>query len=519
MQSKTNHQTQSIHIMKDQITNYIKAGYAGLFIVSHEEQRVEREMLAVASAAEYKLFVWSITQGMVEIADPPAAVSDSQQPLEMLEAFGKLPEKSIVLLRDFHMLLAEPFPPLFRAIKDALLLGKSSNRHLVITGCKLVLPPELEKEITVLDFALPDREQLRNVVDSITKANDIKLKKESIELALDAASGLTTMEAENAFALSIIETKTITPAVVQREKANTVRKNGLLEIIDSKVSLDDIGGLENLKLDLTEKRNLFTAGAREYGIPSPRGSLIVGQPGTGKSLTATATANIFGIPLLKLEAGKLFGSLVGQSESNWRSVHATAKAIAPCVLWIDEVDGLFCGSKSSGETDSGVTNRVIKSILQDMQMNSEGIFYMFTANDVDNLPDPLIDRLDVWSVDLPNQTEREAIWRIHIAKEHTKECNSRNPKDFTIPYLAKITEGFSGRQIEQVWLKALTIAFNARHAAPTEADCVVSAKRFTATSITMAGPIAKRRERLKDRCTPASAPESTKQVMRKLSRN
>src|SRR5579884_1731835 len=496
--------------MKKQISNYLKAGYSGLYIVSHEEQRVSAEIVSAIAQMDFKLHTWSITEGIVDMSEKePKAIADTNDPTEMLKKFHDLPEKSVVVLRDFHMLLADPNPYLFRLVKDALSVGKTSNRAIVIVGCTLRLPPELEKEIVVLDFALPDRTQLREILDGICKSAKSKLNG-NVEEILDAASGLTTIEAENAFSLSIVEAKEVIAPIVAREKSNTIRKNGLLEIITSDITLDDIGGLEVLKKDLAEKRGVFTKAARDYGLPSPRGILTVGQPGTGKSLTATATANIFGIPLVKLEAGKLFGSLVGQSEGNWRTAFATAKAIAPCVFWIDEVDGLFCGAASSGTTDSGVTNRVIKAILQDMQSNSEGIFYFFTANDIDGLPDPLIDRLDVWSVDLPSLREREAIWRIQIAKRN------RDPKKFGIAELATATNGFSGRQIEQVWLKAMNVAFNDNRREPRNSDCLAAVGRFTPTSITMKEAIERRRERLKNRATPASAPEIKTSSGRKL---
>jgi SpoVK/Ycf46/Vps4 family AAA+-type ATPase len=323
---------------------------------------------------------------------------------------------------------------------------------------------------------------------------------------------MTTTEAADAFALAVVESgKTeIAPAVVAREKSNAVKKNGLLEIIEPKITLKDIGGLENLKRDLYEKRNLFTKAARDYGLPSPRPILVVGQAGTGKSLTATATGSIFGVPLVRLEAGKLFGSLVGQSEQNWRTAFATAKAISPACFWIDEVDGLFAGAESSGATDGGTTTRVIKAILQDMQMNSDGLFFVFTANDIDKLPDPLVDRCDVWSVDLPNHTEREQIIAIHIAKR------GRKPDAYSIATLAKVTEGFSGRQIEQVWLAAMVQAFNDGKREPNNDDVTSVAERFIPTSVTMAQQIDARRKRLEGRAQPAG--EQAVQVVEKKGR-
>lgn len=498
--------------MKNQIINYIRAGYPGLYITSHEEQRVESEMRAVAKDVKFQLFAWSVTDGIIKPHDDPGkveSIKDTQSPDAALQEFAKLPEKSILLLRDFHMFLAEPNPLLFRLLKDTLALGKASNRVLVIVGCQLRLPPELEKEITVIEFKLPDREQLLGILEAIAAEAKVKLNGNTEKL-LDAAGGLTTLEAENAFSLSVVEADDITPEVVAREKSYTVKKNGLLEIVESEVTLDQIGGLELLKADLVDQRNLFTKEAREYGLPAPRGKLVVGQPGTGKSLTATAVRSVFGLPLVRLEAGRIFGSFVGESERNWRTAFNTVKAIAPCVFWIDEVDGLFAGAESSGRTDGGTTGRVIKAILQDMQFNGEGIFFIFTANDIDGLPDPLIDRLDVWSVDLPHAAEREAIWQIHITKRN------RSPKKFDLPELARLTDGFSGRQIEQVWLKAMTRAFNAKRE-PTNGDVAHVCKGVVPTSVTMKDAIDRRRKRLENRATPASAPEAkTATVGRKL---
>lgn len=505
-------------LLRKQIENYIRAGYSGLYIVSHEEQRIEAEIRAVAESITgddydggYGLYSWSYTTGILEHKGERASViPDTQEPVPAVQEFLKLPDHSILLLRDVHIFLGEQNPLLFRALKDALFAGRASNKTLIIVGCRLALPPELEKEITVIEFALPGRSELNEVMRGVARSAKVAISEDVADAYIDAASGLTTTEAADAFALSIIEHGEVVAKTIQRQKSATIKKTGILEIVDSEVKASDIGGLEILKSDLFEQQNLFSKKARDFGLSSPRGKLIIGQPGTGKSLTAQATASIFNLPLIKLEAGRLFDKHVGQSEANWRSAFATVKACAPCILWIDEVDGLFAGAKSSGETDSGVTARVVKAILQDMQSNSDGIFYFFTANDVDVLPDPLIDRLDVYSVDLPNQTERESILAIHIAKR------GRKAKSYDVPAIARALEGFSGRQIEQVWIKALTIAFN-KDREPKNSDLVEASTRFVATAKLMSAQIEARRKRLENRAINASLSEvATASTTRKL---
>lgn len=507
------------------LKNLFKAGYAGVFIQSYEEQRVEADLAAIAKEIKFNVFVWSVTDSLLgpieEGVVPHQMMDENGMPLgpdALLQHIEKkMPEKSIVIAKDFHLFLQDSNSVMIRKVKDALGVARNSNKRLVALGCRYLMCPELEKEFTLVEYQLPSRSELNYTLEGIAKASGIELNGDR-DKVIDAASGMTTLEAGDAFALAVVETggKEIDPAVVSREKCNVVKKQGILEIVESKVTLDDIGGLENLKTDLWEKRDLFTKEARDYGLQAPRGVLVVGQPGTGKSLTATACGTIFNIPLVKLEAGRLFASHVGESEGNWRKAFQTAKAISPCVLWIDEVDGLFSGGKSSGETDGGTTNRVLKSILQDMQFNSDGIFYFFTANDLQHLPDPLIDRLDVWSVDLPNCREREQIWKVQISKTRSG-VKGRKPKAFDIPTIAKETDGYSGRQIEQIWLKALTLAYNDGKREPTDADILKAKSRFVATSITMAAQIEERKKRLQGKATPAGIPEESSQPkMRKF---
>jgi len=442
--------------MRGRIINHIRAGYPGLYLVSHEEQRVNLEMKSIAKELKYNLVLWSAVDGLVDTAKNSA--TPANDPLEALLAVREMKEKTIILLRDFHLHLIDPNPILIRQLKDVLQEAKTKFKTLIILGCRLVLPPELEREITVIEFALPGKEELRVVLTGIMESAGIQsIEQETRDKAIDAATGLTTIEAENAFALSVVESKDINPEIVAREKAQAVKNNGLLELVETKESLESIGGLDLLKEWLLKRRNAFSQKAIEYGLPTAKGLLIIGISGTGKSLTAKATAKVFGVPLLKLDAGKIFAGLVGQSESNLRSVIQTAEAIAPCCLWIDELDKGFSGTKSSNSTDGGTSSRVFGSFISWMQEKKAPVFVVATANDVSQLPPEMLrkGRFDeLMFVDLPNQTEREAIWGIQIRKY------GRNPADFDLVQLARATEGLTGSEIESVFADALFLAFD-----------------------------------------------------------
>lgn len=468
--------------MKDKIINYIRAGYAGLFLVSPEEQRVEAELKTIAQEVGFKLYAWSTTTGLVDT--DKGAARQANDPMEALLAIQELPEKTIVVLRDFHLFLTgDPNPVLLRQLKDTLQHAKTRNTPLIILGCRLCLPPELEREITVIDFTLPGKGELGRVLDGVLESASLTSMTEGErEPVLDAASGLTTIEAENSFALSVAESKGIVPTIIAREKAQAVKKNGLLEIIETKESLDSIGGLDVLKDWLLKRRNAFGKQARAYGLPVPKGLLIIGIPGTGKSLTAKATASVFGVPLLRLDAGRIFAGLVGQSEYNLRSVIQTAEAIAPCVLWLDEIEKGMAGSKSSGATDGGTSARVLGSFLNWLQEKTAPVFVVATANDVSQLPPEML-RAGRWDqlffVDLPNEKEREAIWSIQIGK------HSRDAKDFDTRQLAKATDGLTGSEIEAVFVEALYQAFD-DDKEPTDLTIALVLTEFVPLSKTMA---------------------------------
>jgi AAA+ superfamily predicted ATPase len=494
-------------MLEKRITNYMKAGYPCLSIITHEESRIQAMLAQIATINSYNLFAWSCTRGRINALTGDTLGEDGD-PSELFNAVvtGKIPDNSMVLMQDVHTFFADPNPMMSRMFRDALNAAKTRGVMLIASGCEFKVPKECDKLVVNVSFDLPDRDTLKLIIEGLCQTSNIpKPTGAALDSVLDAASGMTTTEAEDAFALSFVEEGVLSHTLVHREKANAIKKNGLLHLVDSKITLEHIGGLELLKTDLLSKRNLFSKAARDAHIPPPRGILAVGQPGSGKSLVAQATGAVFGLPLLQLEASNLFGGVVGETERNWRNVFATAKACAPCCLWIDEVDGLTAGAASSGRTDGGTTGRVIKTILQDMQYNAEGIFFVFTANDIDNLPDPLIDRLDCWSVDLPNLSERAAIWPILTKKL------KRDPANYDYSAIAAASEGFSGRQIEQVLIRAIVFAHNEGRDLE-QCDIMEAVKNTQPTSLLMADVIDARRKRLAGRANPASAPEITTPV-------
>jgi len=502
----------------EQLTAYIRSGKSGVYLTTFEEVRAEAEMLKIIpflnsvkknpKDKDWDFYIWSACKGITKLTMPgggkPGKIEETENPMGMLENWmTKCPERSLMLAQDFHGFLAgDPDPVLVRKLKEALMAGKQLNKVFIICGAKFNLPIELHKEMAQVDFKLPGKEQLGVVLDAIASGSGIHLDEEERDAVLDAASGLTTSEAEDAFAMSVVKRDNICADIVATEKMQTVRKNGILEIVDTALTLDDMGGLDLYKEHLWSLRNCFSKEARDYGLPSPRPVICCGQAGTGKSMSAMACKNVFNLPLLRLEAGRLFGSLVGQSEENWRIAFGTAKAVAPAIVWVDEAEGLFSGLGSSGRTDGGTTNRVIKAILQDMQFNGDGLFFVFTSNDIDQFPDPLIDRCDVWSFELPTRKEREAIWKIHIEKRH------RKAKAFDVSSLAAQTDGYSGRQIEQVFIKAMTAAFNDGPREPKDDDVERALTFFVPTSVTMSDAIERRRMRLKNRARPASSQDT-----------
>jgi ATP-dependent 26S proteasome regulatory subunit len=483
--------------MKEKIINYVRSGHPGLFIQTAEEARTEATLRDVAKGIGYGLYAWSVTKGLINTQDGGAM--PAEEPITALEAIAELPEKTIIMLRDFHAFLQEGNPVLVRLLRETLSHAKTRAVTLVITGCRLAIPPELERELTVVDFALPGREELVSVIAAICEAADKSIPGGAqLDALVESATGLTTMEAENALALSVVETGNVDPGIVAREKANSLKKVGLLEIIENRETLDDIGGLDALKAWLLKRRDAFSVRAREYGLPSPKGLLMVGIPGCGKSLTAKAAANALGRPLLKLDAGRLFGGLVGESEGNLRSAIAVAEAVAPCVLWIDEIEKGFSHNGSS--SDGGTSARVFGSFLSWMQEKQKPVFIVATANDVSALPPEFLRKGrwdELFAIDLPNTTELEAIWKIQIRR------HGRQPGDYDTRQLASLCSGFTGAEVEAAFTAALFEAFE-QGREPDMKDLKAALSETVPLSTLMAEQITNLRKWSKGRARPAT---------------
>jgi hypothetical protein len=290
--------------LKLQLKEYVKAGYAGVYIVSYEDDRINSAVKEVAEGLKRGLFIWQHHTGLVsattgKAADADANALDAVSLLHRLRGLalddpqGK--DKAVYILQDFHLHIGED-PMVLCLLKDVLKLFKDSYRTLIITGCRLVMKPELEHEIVVIDSPLPDAAQLTAVVSNILKGSGKTASDESVADSVKAAAGMTTVEAENAFALSLVRSGQLDKDVVYREKTAVVRKSGLMEVVESGIKLDDVGGLDLLKGWILARRRVFTPEARTYGLPMPRGLLVVGVPGCGKSLVAKAVASAPGLP-------------------------------------------------------------------------------------------------------------------------------------------------------------------------------------------------------------------------------
>jgi hypothetical protein len=474
-----------------ELETLIRARYPILYIVSSEELRVQSVIVEVAKKRQKKVFEWSYSTGIVpagtSIQSQKNRSTATKEPLAALDQVIEQVEPALFIFKDLHPFLTKNNYAIVRKLKEIALHLKNSYKTILLVSPILEIPIELEKEITVLNHPLPTREDLNALLDKIAAdvthlKVKVELDEEGRERLLQAALGLTLSEAENVFAKIIVKSGRLSGddiSEVFAEKQQIIRKSGLLEYYAASEDFNSVGGLPILKDWLNKRAAAFTAEARAFGLPAPKGILMLGVQGCGKSLCAKAVSTQWQLPLLRFDMGRMFGSLVGSSEENVRRAIAVADSVAPAILWVDEIDKAFAGSQGSGAVDGGTGARVFGTFLTWLSEKTAPVFVVATANDISQLPPELLrkGRLDeIFFVDLPDKEERAEIFGIHLAKR------GRDAAAFDIEALAEASQNFSGAEIEEAINSALYDAFYDKQDIRTE---------HVLNSVTQTVPLAK----------------------------
>lgn len=509
---------------QENLSNMIKARFPLLYLTTFEEERAVNQIIYLCDCEDTikrtrNVYVWSMTDGYT--CKGKNIEKDTKLPLKALEFAENIEEPAVFILKDFHIYLSNGKYydyVIIRKIRDLIPIIKNEEfpKTIIIVSPIFVLPTELQKDITLIDFDLPKVEDVRNILDEIIEAN----KDSNIRIELDdgeknqicnAALGLTIQEAENAFAKAIANDGVLDIGDLENvlnEKSQIIKKSGVLEYIQTLSSMDDIGGLENLKRWLKKRSKSWTPLAKSYNIAPPKGILITGIPGCGKSLVAKSISNIWKMPLLRMDMGSIYSGILGSSEENIRRVIKTAEAISPSILWIDEIEK---GLGNSNNSDGGTSTRILGTFLTWMQEKTAPVFVIATANDISKLPPELLrkGRFDeIFFVDLPTKNERKDIFKLHIKKRFkdteldTSELLDKN----AINLFASNTEGFVGAEIEQVILNSVFEAFNESRNV-TVNDIVLCIRNTVPLSVTQYEQIMNIREWANIRAVAATAVE------------
>lgn len=442
----------------------IRAYYPVLYLHSYEYYRTKQKIKGIVEllrreGKKVNYYQWDCVYGLVQILPDKTEIriERMQNPLEVLAYIlnsKKSGEKNIFVLDDINNHIErDEVKLMFRKIAEAT----NNNTHAIILSSIYRLPAELEKYITVLQIPLPKRNELGEVLDIVAKQSKVELKTNLRNRLIDAALGMTSMEADLAYCLASVKDgfDEKSPFTVSSEKEQIIRKSGILDYFPKNESLKDVGGMDNLKEWLNKRQLAYDKEARDWGLKEPKGLLLLGVPGCGKSLIAKSIASSWNMPLLRLDVGKVFQGIVGSSEDNIRKAIATAEAVAPCVLWIDEIEKGLSGVQSSGATDGGVTSRIFSTILTWMQEKTAPVFVVATANNINQLPPELLRK---------GRFDEFFLWIFQVRKKkriffHTFAKNRQNVSSFALDILAQKAEGFNGAEIEECIKEAMFTAY------------------------------------------------------------
>jgi ATP-dependent 26S proteasome regulatory subunit len=493
--------------MKEELEILVKAQYPLIYLVTSEEERAEQAITKIAqlNTQHRRVFVWTVTHGMIEYGQPrQTSQHNTVSPEAAIEWVVRQRETGIYIFKDLHPFITSA--PVTRWLRDAIASFKGTEKIIVLMSPFQEVPIELEKDVVVLDFPLPDMGELDEVLSQhLEKIKNRRTTTEVREKLLKAALGLTKDEAEKVYRKAYVKASKLTEEeveIVLSEKKQLIRRNGILEYIEEDETINAVGGLEELKKWLKQRSNAFTERARGYGLPQPKGMLILGVPGCGKSLIAKTTSRLWSLPLLRLDMGRVYdGSMVGRSEANLRNALKTAESISPAILFIDELDKAFAGGTGSADSDGGTSSRIFGSFLTWMQEKTSPVFVMATANRIERLPGEFLrkGRFDeIFFVDLPTPEERQDIFNIHLTKRRSDISR------FDLEQLAKVSDGFSGAEIEQALIAAMYEAF-AQDREFTQLDIIAAIKATLPLSRTMTEQVTALRDWARQRARPASA--------------
>lgn len=459
----------------------IRSCHPLIVIETVEEERVLALLQSVAAQERMPLFEWSITKGLTRADDGPTLSKMTATPLALLQHLNGLTVEAVFWLKDLVPHLQDA--AVTRQLREVSAVYGRSRSTCILTGHPIVLPPDLEAMAVRLDLQLPDRTELQSMLHSVlsslgtrttprrprsttiaqsilgsltdTKPADAGLSAQEREAILRALRGLTLHQARQVITQCVVEDGTLSADDVQKilkRKVQAIKDGGLLEYYPLEDNRFELGGFMNLKSWLERAKVGFTAEAKALNLTPPRGIMLVGVPGCGKSLAAKAIAREWQLPLLKLDAGRLFDKFVGESEKNFRKAIETAESLSPIVLWIDEIEKAMATGGGSGDADAGLSRRLFGAFLTWLQEKKQEVFVIATANNLTLLPPELLrkGRFDeIFFVDLPDDGEREAIWNIHLG------LRKQDRTQFDLVKIVSASDGFSGSEIEQAVVAAL----------------------------------------------------------------
>jgi AAA+ superfamily predicted ATPase len=446
---------------------YLRARFTLMVLVTPEEERAIQTIKAVCEKKKQGCFTWDAAEGFQTLIGAKGAEPAARDPMSALEQIEKYEGDALFILKDFHEFWSNA--PIKRKLRGLAQRLKYAKKSMLVTTPNIKIPEELRDEVVIIEFPLPIDAELDRVLEQLVKVPGVKvnLTKLGREKLVRAALGLTAAQAGRTFAKAIVADGVLDDRdieLVTNEKKQIIRESQALEFYSVTETLADVGGLGVLKDWLRLRERAFTKEARDYGLPAPKGIALIGIPGTGKSLTAKLIGALWRLPLLRLDVGALFGSLVGESEERARRALKLAETVAPCVLWIDEMEKAL----ATGGLDGGTSTRVFGTILTWMQEKTSPCFVVATANDINKLPPELLrkGRFDeIFFLDLPTDVEREEIFAVHLQKR------KRLKEDFDIRRLANLAEGYVGAEIEQAIIDAMYVGFDGGREFTTEDIC------------------------------------------------